>query len=235
MVTPRFLRLAGAAAGALVLGGAVVAVTASAAGLPVVPFAATTPTPKAAATARPQGQACTNFVNHLATNLGKKPADVQSAAGKALAQTIDDAVKSGQMTQQQGDALKKKLATTTDLCPGAVSGIGRAATAPGAGPHLMADVATALGLSPADLTAQLKAGKSVKDIAAAKGLDETAFRAKFIAAVKADLDAQVAAGKLTAQQEQMALTRLQTAPLPDWNRAPRAAKPKPTPTPTATP
>jgi hypothetical protein len=233
MVTPRFLRLAGAAAGALVLGGAVVAVTASAAGLPVVPFAATNPTPKAAATARPQGQACTNFVNHLANNLGKKPADVQTATRNALAQTVDDAVKSGQTTPQQGDALKKKLASNAELCPGAVSGIGRAAPGPGARPHLMADVANALGLSPADLTAQLKAGKSVKDIAAGKGLDETAFRSKFIAAVKADLDAQVAGGKLTAQQEQMALTKLQTAALPDWNHGPRAPRaPKATPTPT---
>jgi hypothetical protein len=232
MNTPRLLRLSGAALGALILGGAVVVVTASASGLQVAPFAAASPTPKAAATAKPQAQACTNFLNHLAANLGKKPSDLQSAAQKAFGQTIDDSVKSGQLTQQQGDALKKKLADNSNLCSGALGAIGhRMAGPPAAKGNLMADVATALGLSQADLTAQLKSGKSVKDIAAAKGLDEAAFRTKFIAAVKSDLDAQVAAGKLTAQQEQAMLAKLQTAPLPDWNRAPRAPKPKPTPTP----
>lgn len=239
MAFSRYLRLAGAAAGALVLAGAVVVVTASAAGLPVVPFAASSPSPKPSASANPKQQYCDDFVNHFSSDLGKKPSDVQAAAQKAFGQTIDDAVKAGQLTQQQGDKLKQNFASG-QVCSGALNGIGHAAPRAGdhgpaaaVGGHFMADAATALGISQADLQSQLKSGQSLKDIAAAQGLDEAGFRAKFIAAVKTDLDAQVVAGKLTAAQEQMVLQRLQTAPLPFWNGAP-PGRPKPTPSPTAT-
>jgi len=242
MVSLRVLRLAGAAAGALVLAGAVIVVTAEAAGVQVAPFAAS-PTPKPSASPNPKTGArtatCDDFVNHFAADLGKKPSDVQAAAQKAFGQTIDDAVKAGQLTQQQGDALKQKYAAG-QLCSGALNGIAKPAPPNGdRGPeagvlhNLMADVAKALGISETDLMTQLQSGKSLKDIAAAQGLDEAAFRTKFLAAVKADLDQQVTAGKLTAQQEQMILAKLQTAPLPYWNGAPRPPKPKPTPTPSA--
>ena len=61
-------------------------------------------------------------------------------------------------------------------------------------------------------------------------MDEAAFRAKYIATVKADLDKAVIAKTITQAQEDAALSRLQSSALPSWNRAPRpAAKPKPTP------
>src|SRR5258708_36677658 len=92
----RIIRLAGVAAGALVLAGAVVVVTAEAAGVQVAPFAAS-PTPKTSASPSTKNGArtatCDNFVNHLATDLGKKPSDVQAAAQKPFGQTIDNAVK----------------------------------------------------------------------------------------------------------------------------------------------
>lgn len=237
---PRFLKLGAAVGGALVLAGAVVVVTASAAGIQVAPFAAS-PSPKPSASPNAKTEYCTDFVNHLASNLGKKPADVQSAAQMAFDQTVDDAVKNGQLTQQRGTELKQKFAAG-QLCSGTMGAIG-ATGKPGdhrpsaaIGEHYMADVATALGISPADLKSQLASGKSLKDIAAGKGMDEATFRTKFIAAVKADLDQQVAAGKVTSEQEQMILQRLQTAPLPFWNGAPHAGSPrlKPSPTPSST-
>ena len=236
MFSFRALRLAGAALGAVLVSGAVVAITASAAGVPIVPFAASpSPSPKASASPGAKQAACNDFMNHLASNLGKKPSDVQSAAKSAITQTIDDQVKAGTLTQQQADKLKSKLGDQ-QLCSGALAGLGRPG-AGGGGPakaiaqHYMADAAKALGMTEADLGAQLKSGKSLKDIAAAKGMDENAFRTAFVAAVKSDLDQQVAAGKLTAQQEQTVLQRLQTAPLPFWNGTPRM---RPTPKPTAT-
>lgn len=236
MVSPRALRLAGAALGAVLVSGAVVAITASAAGLPIAPFAAS-PSPKASAAPADKQAVCDDFMNHLASNLGKKSPDVQSAAQKAIGQTIDDQVKAGKLTQQQADQLKSKLANQP-LCSGALAGVGRPPAgdhgpAAAIGEHYVADAAKALGMTPTDLMAEIKSGKTLKDIAAAKGMDEAAFRTAFIAAVKSDLDQQVTAGKLTSQQEQTILQRLQTAPLPFWNGAPRmrpgGARPTPTP------
>lgn len=236
MVSSRALRLAGAALGAVLVSGAVVAITASAAGVPVGPFAAS-PSPKASAAPGDKQAVCDDFMNHLAADLGKKSSDVQAAAQKAIGQTIDDQVKAGQLTQQQADHMKSKLAGQ-QLCSGAVAGLGRHAggdhgPAPAIGEHYLADAAKALGMSATDLQAELKGGKTPKDIAATKGMDENAFRTAFIAAVKSDLDQQVAAGKLTSQQEQAMLQRLQTAPLPFWNGAakmhPGGAMPTPAP------
>jgi predicted transcriptional regulator len=68
------------------------------------------------------------------------------------------------------------------------------------------------------LKQQLASGKTIKDIAAAKGVDENTFRNNLVNAVKPDLDAKVAAGKLTQQQEDAILNKLKTAPLPRWDK-----------------
>ena len=239
MFSNRLLRLAGAGFAAVLVSGAVVAITASAAGLPVVPFAAS-PSPKASASPSTRQQACDDFMNHFASNLGKKPADVQSAGQKAFGQTVDDQVKAGKLTQQQGDALKQKFASG-QLCSGLGKFDGPApgnrpgpGMARGFGERYLADAAKALGMSESDLQSQLRSGKSLKDIAASKNMDEAAFRTAFIAAVKSDLDQQVASGKMTSAQEQAALAKLQTAPLPFWNGMPmRPAGPRPTPSPSS--
>lgn len=236
MNSGRFLRLAGVAAGGLTVAGAAVAITATAAGVPFSALAAS-PTPKPSATARPAASAaCDAFIGHLAKDLGKSTSDVQAAARKAAGETIDDQVKAGKLTADQAAKIKAKLAAS-DACAG-VGGIGGFGPkghdgAPGRGPaqHLAADVAAALGTTEADLQAQLKSGKTLKDLAAAKGMDEAAFRAAYLKAVKADLDQQVAAGKLTAQQETDMLAKLQTAPIPFWNGA---MHPRPAASPAAT-
>ena len=60
----------------------------------------------------------------------------------------------------------------------------------------MTAAAGALGITPAELGAQLKAGKSLKDVATAKGVPYETVSAAVLASVKADLDAAVAAGTI---------------------------------------
>lgn len=88
--------------------------------------------------------------------------------------------------------------------------------------------AQVLGISVKQLNADVKGGKTVQQLAAAKGLSQDQFRTQFRAAVKAELDKAVAAGTLTADQEQQALTRLDQA-IPNWT----APQPKPSPSATA--
>lgn len=239
MGTLRIVKIATAAAGALLVSGAVVAITASAAGLPAGLIAAASPSPK------PSGHApdaakqayCQAFINNFASDLGKKPADVEAAAKKAFGQTVDQAVKDGKLTAAQADQLKQKAANG-NLCTGmGVAGIGR----PAAGDHGMGalgamyvgEAAKVLGMSQADLQAALRGGQTLQQVAQSKGMNEQQFRDKLVAQVKTDLDAQVKNGKLTQAQEDEVLNRLKTAPLPLWNTARPARPTRPTATPSS--
>jgi uncharacterized protein YidB (DUF937 family) len=224
--------------GALLAAGSVVTVTSAASGLQAVPAASASPKPSgspSAAQAKRQAY-CTGFVNHLATDLGKKPDQVNKAISDALSQTLADAVKAGDLTQQQADAIKARK-TGSNVCSSALAGIGHGAKARAR--VGVAEYAKALGISQQELKQDLAAGKTLKDLAASKGMDETTFRNNLVNAVKSDLDPRVASGKLTQQQEDTILNKLKTGPLPLWDRpAKRAgagAQKNPTPSPSATP
>jgi hypothetical protein len=225
MRTLRIVKVATIAAGALLVSGAVVAITAAAAGLPAGLVAAASPSPKPSGPPNGSMQAyCQTYINNLASDLGKKPSDVQSAAQKALGQTLDQAVKDGKLTQAQADQIKKRDAAG-NVCDGfrlgpmgagkANAGLGMA----GAGALYLPDAAKVLGMSPADLMTALRGGQTLSQIAASKNMNEQQFRDALTAQVKTDLDAQVKSGKLTQAQEDSILNHLKTDPLPMWNSA----------------
>ncbi|MDQ6773169.1 MAG: hypothetical protein M3024_09290 [Candidatus Dormibacteraeota bacterium] len=156
---------------------------------------------------------CDSFLGHVASDLGKTKSQVQQAVAQARGQTLDDLVKQGKLTQAQADKLK--AAASTGSC-----GLGgRFGPGPRGGRfgNLLADEATALGISTSQLQSDLKSGQTVAQVAAAKGLDEQQFRTKFVAAVKVDLDARVKSGLVTQAQENAVLGRLQTTTPPYWN------------------
>jgi 3-hydroxyacyl-CoA dehydrogenase len=212
--------------GALVAAGVVVTLTAAASGVQANTLAATATKPSASPGAAAKRQAyCDSFINHLASNLGKKPADVQKAASSALDQTLADAVKAGDLTQQQADAIKARQAGK-QTCSGALAGLRPG----GAGAHAgLPAYAKVLGISQQELKQDLASGKTVKDVAASKGMDEATFRNNLVNSVKSDLDAKVKAGKLTQQQEDNVLNRLKTGPLPLWDKPAKRAKAAPSP------
>lgn len=246
MPTRNLLKIGVAAAGALVVAGAVVVVTAAATGLPVnLTAASPSPKPSSSPGSSAKQQYCQDFLNNFASDLGKKPSDVQAAAVKAFGQTVDQAVKDGKLTKTQADQLKQKAANGT-LCqglgniggrpgpggPGFPGGPGDHAPG-GLGGMYLNDAAKALGMSQSDLMTDLRNGQTLQQVAASKGMNEQQFRTAFIAAVKGDLDTQVKNGKLTQAQEDSILNKLQTAPLPFWSST-MPARPKPAPTATAT-
>lgn len=226
LINFRYLRIAGFAAGAVAVSGAAVLVTASAAGFnvgirPSAPN--TTQSQTAAISEKADATAvCNAFIGHLATDLGKSQSQVNAAIQKAIGETLADEVKKGDLTQAQADALKQKLASQP---PCALSGIGRPghpgekATTGDYMPQLLTAAASALGVSETQLKADLAAGKTLSQIAAAKSppVTEAQFRTNLIAKLKPLLDTAVTNKKLTATQEQAILDRLQTAPIPYWN------------------
>jgi hypothetical protein len=208
--------------GALLAAGSIVTVTSAASGLQGAPAASASPKPSSspgAAQAKRQAY-CTGFVNHLASDLGKKPDQVNKAISDALSQTLADAVKAGDLTQQQADAIKARK-NAGNVCSSALAGIGHGARSRAR--IGVAEYAKALGISQQELKQDLAAGKTLKDVAASRGMDETTFRNNLVNAVKSDLDPRVASGKLTQQQEDTVLNKIKTGPLPLWDRPAKRA------------
>jgi hypothetical protein len=84
----------------------------------------------------------------------------------------------------------------------------------------MTAAASALGITPQQLRTDLAGGTTLSQIAAAQSppVTEDQFRTKLIADIKPLLDKAVTDKKLTSAQEQQILQRLQTGPIPFWDK-----------------
>jgi len=227
-VISRFLRIkavrfAAYAAGAVAVAGSAVYVVA----------AATSPTPSPSSTSspnRPSGDAsavCTDFISHFTSDLGTDQSKVNSAFQQAIAETLADQVKAGKLTQQQADAIKAKLAGKQPcaIAPALQQHGGGKAAMGAYMQQLLAAAASALDVTPDQLKADLQKGMSLSQVAAAHNppITEDQFRTKLIANLKPLLDQAVSNGKLTSAQEQKILQRLQSGPIPFWDKAPKKA------------
>jgi hypothetical protein len=226
----RILRVAGLAVGAVAVGVAAIAITASAAGMSFGFNRSASPQASGntvnAVDSASSSAACTDFMKHFAVEIGKTQAQINSAFQKAIADTLADEVKSGQITQAQADAIKAKLANQTPCTLPSMRKPGGDKTAIGAYmQQYLAAAAAALGISQTQLTTDLKSGQSLSQIATAQHVSEADFRTKLIAGLKPALDQAVTDKKITSAQEQAIISRLQTGPLPLWNLP--AHKPKP--------
>jgi hypothetical protein len=126
-----------------------------------------------------------------AKKLGVSSDDLRSALAGAEDAQIDAQVKAGKLTQAQADAIKARRAAD-----GTVLGVGGGHGGRGghAGGRLADDAAKAIGITTTSLFDQLRSGKTLEDIAKAKGktLDEVkaAVKTSATAELKADLDAK---------------------------------------------
>jgi hypothetical protein len=227
----RILRVAGLSIGAVAVGVAAIAMTASASGM-TLNFnrsGAAQPAPSSSLTAADASSSsaqCSTFMQHFAVEIGKTQAQINSAFQKAIADTLADEVKAGQITQAQADAIKAKLANQTPCTLPTVRTPGGDKTAIGAYmQQYLTAAASALGVTQTQLNTDLKSGQSLSQIAAAQHVSEADFRTKLIAGLKPALDQAVTDKKITAAQEQAIITRLQTGELPLWKAQVRRPKP----------
>jgi hypothetical protein len=221
------LRIVGLAAGAAAVSGAVVLVTASAAGYSVPFFNASHPGAAAnTASLDPQAAApsalCFFFNDPSTTEIYTSQAALNAAFQKAIGETLADQVKNGKLTQARADAIKARLAGRT---PCAIAGAlkGRAA-GPKLGAYrqaLLSAAASALGITDATLKSDLGKGMTLSQIAAAQNVTEAQFRTKLIAILTPLLDKAVAGKMLTPTQESRIIKRLQTGTIPLWNKPAR--------------
>ncbi len=135
----------------------------------------------------------TAFESHLNIDDAKLNAALSAAATATTAQAVTDGwLTSDQATQLSNFATMgvRQLAALTNKFPfGARNPLG--------GVWQPTTIASALGMSSADLEAQLKAGKSIADIAAAQHLDLAQVKQTILAQFKTQLDTAVKNGQLT--------------------------------------
>ena len=143
------------------------------------------------------------FLNDAAKRLNVTPQQLTDALKQAAIDRIDAAVKAGRLTQAQGDALEQRIQQGDFPFPGGGPGFRHG---PGRGLIFGAFDAAAkyLGLTDEQLHQQLESGKSLADVAKAKGKGVDGLKS----AIKAQLDADVKAGRLTQAQEDRIVSRL---------------------------
>jgi hypothetical protein len=135
-------------------------------------------------------------IDDVAQQLGISSNKVGDAVKKALADRVDAAVAAGRITKAEGDALKQRID----------SGDYPLFAAPhrGSGHHGFGGLdaaATYLGVTEAQLRADLEGGKTLAQVAQAHGKPVSGLVDVLVADAKRHLDAAVADGRLTKAQE----------------------------------
>jgi hypothetical protein len=168
----------------------------------------------------------TQVLADAAKRLNTTPEKLRDALAAAEDAQLDQAVKDGDLTQAQADAIKARRKQSGHVLggpggphlggPGGPGPGGRHGGGPGFGhgpggpdgPKIIEDAAKALGLTTDKLVAQLRAGKSVADVAKAQGKDLADVKSAVRSAAKTRLDKAVKAGDITQKQADDMLAHL---------------------------
>jgi hypothetical protein len=138
-------------------------------------------------------------IDDAAAELGVEPSALENALQKALANRVDEAVEEGRLTEEQGAELKQRI-ESGDV-PFLFGGLGRRGgfLHEGRLDSLQA-AATYTGLSETELREQVRAGKSLAEIAKGEGKSVSGLVDAMVAAAKKKLDEAVADGRLTRER-----------------------------------
>ncbi len=139
-------------------------------------------------------------IDDAAGQLGIQPSELSDALRKALENRVDQAVEDGRLTEAQADALKERI--DSGAAPLIFGGFGGPGFGHGHFGHF-ADLdaaATYLGLTEAELRAELEDGKTLAEIAKGEGKSVSGLVQALVKEAKARIDEVVADGRLTQAQ-----------------------------------
>lgn len=177
------------------------------------PAAQTTPTP-AVNQNTTKGQYREAFKQAFAAKLGVDESKLDAAFTGAVDDTVDQAVKDGTITQAQADKIKQAAQNGFQGGPFAGKAGKRVEAIKKLGGSMLDDAAKAIGITTDELKTELKAGKSIADVASEHKVDIATVKTAMLNGLKADLDAKVKAGTITQAQadkiSQAAANRIDT-------------------------
>ncbi|MFN8474166.1 MAG: hypothetical protein U0822_18380 [Anaerolineae bacterium] len=152
--------------------------------------------------------AAKTFWSALAQRLNTSEDALATAVRDAAKDTVAQRLSSGKITQSQADQLDTRIQNWQPGQNFGFFGKGRPGMAY-AGPKIVVDAAApVLNLQPADLTAQIRQGKSLNDIAKSQNVDPAAVSAAIAKALKDRVAQAQTNGHLTADQAQKADARI---------------------------
>jgi len=155
------------------------------------------------------------FHQSVARILGISVEEYDAALDQARDEVLDKAVQEGNLTQEQADQIRERAGD--GFGPGMMGrGFGRGLMGRsfgwgmmgGSEDSLLAVAADKLGMTVDDLTAQLKDGKTVADLAQEKGVDLQTIVDAFVAARQEALSQAVTDGKITQEQADQMLENM---------------------------
>lgn len=134
-------------------------------------------------------------IDDAAEQLGVQPSELTDALEQALENRVDAAVAAGRLTEEQGKALKERLASGD--APLVFGGLGHH----GLGHHGNLDAAAGyLGLTETELRERLSGGDTLAEIAKAEGKAVDDLVQALVETASAKLDQAVEDGRLTQAQ-----------------------------------
>jgi polyhydroxyalkanoate synthesis regulator phasin len=152
----------------------------------------------------------------VASALGISVDEYDAAVETARDKVLERAVTEGHLTQEQADRMRERMGQRFEFGPGMR---GRGAWGPGMmGPVMgwadaenspMALAAEALGMTADELLAELRDGKSIADVANERGVDPQTIADSILANMKDKLAQAVADGKITQEQADHILSRME--------------------------
>jgi hypothetical protein len=151
------------------------------------------------------------FLNDVAKRLNVTPQDLSAALQGAFIDRLNAAVAAGKLTQAQANRLEQRLREGGALpLRGVFLGPEHRFFGIHEGPFAggLAAGATYLGLTRSQLRDQIAAGKSLAQIATARGKSVTGLEQALLAGVRSKLDGAVSAKRITSAEEQQILGRL---------------------------
>ncbi len=180
------------------------------------PLLASARSGQASATPTPTGtnQYCQQYLQDLANRLGVSVSTLQKDKLAAAEDVLAQLVKDGKLTQNQANQIKQRL-ESNKACTGNGFFSGR-----GIGLHSLSQylpgianqVAQGLHITTDQLKAQLQSGKSLSDIAAAKGVSSSQLHTIVTNAIQSALNKAVSDGNLTQQQATNIMQKLENNP-----------------------
>jgi hypothetical protein len=156
-------------------------------------------------------------LSDAAKRLGTDADKLRAALAAAEDAQLDADVKAGRLTQAEADQIKQRRKESGNVLGGPGVGgphgpgfgrFGHFGRGPGPVGNVVETAAKALGLSDEQLVEQLRAGKSLSDVAKTQGKDYNEVKAAVRAAIKTELDAAVKDGRLTQARADRILARL---------------------------
>ena len=155
-----------------------------------------------------------SLADEVAAKLGVSPEQLRTAFRAVLTARVDAAVAAGKLTPAQAAKLKARIANAKGLGVGVERGFAKKHRALvqqrlGARAKGLGAAATYLGLTREQLRTELRAGKSLAQIASAQGKSADGLETALLAPSKERLAKAVAAKRLTQQRADKILERLE--------------------------